>query len=398
MAKTNKSKHTTLLASDSVRWIACPPSVKLCETYPDRVSPYAQEGTDAHELCAYKVKKALGRKVKDPTSHLESYNAEMEECARLYCNFVQRAMDKIREVSEDVRVLVEQRVGYSAYVDVPDGYGTADCLIIGEEQLHVIDFEYSLGVLVPADHNTQLFCYALGSLSEFKNPYSVEVTLSVFQPRIRKYSTFKTTGFDLMRWAESVLAPAAQQAIIGAGEFSPGEHCRFCKAKNDCRARAVENLKIRQHFGNYPPIITDKEMAYLLSHVDAWTSWCQEIKSYALDQALRGKRYPGYKLVECHSRRVFSNEEKVAAILQEYGLDPYETKLISVSTAEKKLGAERFKALLGNYIDRYAGKPLLVSEEDKRRELTFSIIDAGENYGGANTISKHEKLEKVVTG
>ena len=180
MAKTNKSKHTTLLASDSVRWIACPPSVKLCETYPDRVSPYAQEGTDAHELCAYKVKKALGRKVKDPTSHLESYNAEMEECARLYCNFVQRAMDKIREVSEDVRVLVEQRVGYSAYVDVPDGYGTADCLIIGEEQLHLIDFEYSLGVLVPADHNTQLFCYALGSLSEFKNPYSVEVTLSVF--------------------------------------------------------------------------------------------------------------------------------------------------------------------------------------------------------------------------
>lgn len=379
MPKPKKAKHATLSASASARWIACPPSVKLCESYPDRASPYAQEGTDAHELCAYKVEQALERRAKDPTSRLATYNAEMEECARLYCNFVMREVEKIREVSEEVCVLVEKRVDYSAYIDVPDSFGTADCLIIGEEQLHVIDFKYGMGVPVSAEHNTQLSCYALGALSEFKNPYSVEVTLSVFQPRLRKYSTYQTTGFDLLRWAESTLAPAAQQAIVGAGDFNPGEHCRFCKAKHDCRARAAENLKVRSHFGKYPPTITDKEMTYLLGHVDEWAAWCQEVKGYALEQALQGKRYPGFKLVEGRSRRSFINEEKVAAVLQSAGVEPYESKLLSVSAAEKHLGRKRFKELLGNYVDRPQGKPTLVADADSRKALSIATIDFNEN-------------------
>lgn len=375
MPKKKKAQHAALSASASARWIACPPSVKLCESYPDRASPYAQEGTDAHELCAYKVERALGRRAKDPTSCLATYSAEMEECARLYCNFVLRAVDKIRRASDDVRVLIEQRVDYSAYIDVPDSFGTADCLIIGEEQLHVIDFKYGMGVPVSAEHNTQLSCYALGALSEFKNPYSAEVALSVFQPRLRKYSTFATTGFDLLRWAEAVLAPAAQQAIVGAGDFNPGEHCKFCKAKHDCRARAADNVKIRQHCGKYPPVISDKEMTYLLGHVDEWAAWYQDVKSYALEQALHGKQYPGFKIVEGRSRRSFINKEKVAAVLQDAGLEPYESKLLSVSAVEKQLGRKRFKELLGDYVERPAGKPTLVSDEDSRKALSIATID-----------------------
>lgn len=379
MPKKKKAQHAALSASASARWIACPPSVKLCESYPDRASPYAQEGTDAHELCAYKVERVLGQRAKDPTSRLATYNAEMEECARLYCNFVMKSVDRIREVSDDVRVLIEQRVDYSAYIDVPDSFGTADCLILGDNQLHVIDFKYGLGVPVSAEHNTQLSCYALGALSEFKNPYRVEITLSVFQPRLHKYSTFTTTGFDLLRWAEAVLAPAAQQAIVGAGDFNPGEHCRFCLAKHDCRARTTDNVKIRSHFGKYPPTLTDKEMAYLLSHVDEWAAWCQEVKSYALEQALHGKQYPGFKIVEGRSRRAFTNEEKVAAVLQNAGVEPYESKLLSVSAAEKHLGKKRFKELLSAYVDRPAGKPTLVSDEDSRKALCIATIDFSEN-------------------
>lgn len=379
MTKKKKSHHATLSASASARWIACPPSVKLCKSYPDRASPYAQEGTDAHVLCAYKVEQALGRKVQDPTSHLATYNAEMEECARLYCNFVMKSVDKIREVSDDVYVRIEQRVDYSSYIDVPDSFGTADCLIIGEKQLQVIDFKYGLGVPISADRNTQLSCYALGALSDFKNPYSIEVVLSIFQPRLHKYSTVQTTGFDLLRWAESVLAPAAKQAIVGAGEFTPGEHCRFCKAKHECRARAVENLKVRQHFDKYPPTLTDKEVTYLLSHVDEWAAWCQEIKGYALEQALHGKRYPGFKLVEGRSRRTFTNEEKVAAILQDAGLEPYESKLLSVSTVEKQLGRKRFNELLSDYVERPSGKTTLVSDVDSRQALSIATIDFSDN-------------------
>ena len=90
-------KHSFLSASASHRWINCPPSARLCEEYADRPSEYAQEGTDCHELCAYKVEEALGRRVKDPTENLTYYSQEMEDCADGYCAFVMEEVAKARE-------------------------------------------------------------------------------------------------------------------------------------------------------------------------------------------------------------------------------------------------------------------------------------------------------------
>lgn len=59
--------HAILSASSSDRWLHCPPSARLCETYEDKGSNYAAEGTDAHSLCEYKLRKALGMKATDPT-------------------------------------------------------------------------------------------------------------------------------------------------------------------------------------------------------------------------------------------------------------------------------------------------------------------------------------------
>lgn len=58
--------HAILSPSSSERWINCPPSAKE-NAGGDTGSTYAQQGTDAHALCEYKVKKALGFKVRDPT-------------------------------------------------------------------------------------------------------------------------------------------------------------------------------------------------------------------------------------------------------------------------------------------------------------------------------------------
>lgn len=73
--------HSILSASSSDRWLHCPPSARLCETYEDKGSDYAAEGTDAHALCEYKLLKALGMEATDPTKSLDWYNAEMEDCA-----------------------------------------------------------------------------------------------------------------------------------------------------------------------------------------------------------------------------------------------------------------------------------------------------------------------------
>lgn len=62
--------HAILSASSSDRWLHCPPSARLCETYEDKGSDYAAEGTDAHALGEFKIKSALGLPAEDPTKSL----------------------------------------------------------------------------------------------------------------------------------------------------------------------------------------------------------------------------------------------------------------------------------------------------------------------------------------
>ena len=102
-------KHALLSASSSHRWLACPPSARLCADKEDKGSEYARQGTDAHILCEYKLKKLLGIDAKDPTENLSYYDEEMEECADGYAGFVVEQLKKVRETCADPVVLIEQR-------------------------------------------------------------------------------------------------------------------------------------------------------------------------------------------------------------------------------------------------------------------------------------------------
>ena len=198
-------KHSFLSASASHRWINCPPSARLCEEYADRPSEYAQEGTDCHELCAYKVEEALGRRVKDPTENLTYYSQEMEDCADGYCVFVMEEVAKAREHCTDPLVLVEQRLDYSRYVGIEGSFGTGDCVIVSDGLLHIIDYKHGLGVLVSAEKNSQLSCYALGALDLFDGIYDIaQVSLTIYQPRRENVSTYTMSREELLAWAETV--------------------------------------------------------------------------------------------------------------------------------------------------------------------------------------------------
>ena len=80
-------RHAYLSASASHRWLSCPPSAKLCAEIRDEASPYAQQGTDAHELCEYKVLKALGQDLQNPTENLDFFDQEMDTCTDEYSNY-----------------------------------------------------------------------------------------------------------------------------------------------------------------------------------------------------------------------------------------------------------------------------------------------------------------------
>lgn len=358
-------KHALLSASASHRWLNCPPSVRLSEGIPDRGSEYAQEGTDAHSLCEYRLKKLLGMDAVDPTEHLDWYNGEMEECAENYASYVLELLEKAKETCADPVVLVEQRVDFSRFVE--NGFETADCIIISDGAMNIVDYKHGKGVEVSAEGNPQMMLYALGALEIFDGIYDIdEVQMTIFQPRIGNISVSGMSKDALLEWANGELTEKAALAYEGGGEFACGDWCRFCKAKAVCRKRAEENLKMAQYDFAPADTLDETEIAAILDRADELAAWVTDVKDYALSQALQGVRYPGYKVVEGRSARKYTNEDAVAQVVSGAGYDPYTHKVLGLTEMQKLLGKQKFNVLLAAFIVKPQGKPVLVPDTDKR--------------------------------
>lgn len=362
------TSHAFLSASASYRWLACPPSAKLSETFNDSVSPYAQEGTDCHALCAYLLEKELGKDVADPRENLTYYSKEMQDCAEEYRNYIIEKLEETKSFCKDPIVFVEQRLDFSKWVK--NGFGIGDCVIVADDALQIIDYKHGLGIIVSAENNSQMMCYALGALEAFDGLYDIkEIRMTIFQPRRDNISTFSITKDDLLVWAETVLKPIANLAYEGKGEFKVGDHCQFCKAKGICRKRADYNLELAKYDFELPPTLDDFDVATILPRIDQLISWANDIKDYALQKAKKGTHFKGFKLVEGRSNRKYVNEDDVARIVKKEGLDPYEKKVLGITAMTKLLGKKKFEELLSSHVYKPQGKLTLVPESDKREEV-----------------------------
>ena len=373
------TKHAVLSASSSDRWLNCPPSARLCEAYEDKGSDYAAEGTDAHTLCEYRLKQALGIPAEDPIENLSWYNEEMEECAAGYAAYVVELLETAKLTCSDPVVMIEQRVDFSRWVQ--EGFGTADCILIADGVLNIVDYKHGKGVEVSAEGNTQLSLYSLGALEIFDGIYDIDrVCVHIFQPRKSNVVCSMMEKTDLYEWADTELTEKAQLAYEGQGSFSCGEWCRFCKAKAECRERAEANLALARYEFQSPALLDDEEIADILGKVDALTAWASDVKEYALQQAISGKEWTGWKLVEGRSNRKYTSEAAVATTVEGAGFDPYERKVLGVTAMQKMLGKTRFEELLAPYIEKPQGKPTLVPESDKRPAMNTAKNDFMEEF------------------
>lgn len=367
-------KHAVLSASSSHRWLQCPPSALLCSKAGDTTSEFAIQGTDAHSLCEYKLKTALGKESADPTENLTYFNEEMADCADMYVQYVMEQLAAVKETCKDPLVLVEQRLDFSRWV--PQGFGTGDCVIVADGVLSVIDFKGGIGVLVEAERNPQLMCYALGALDLFDGIYDIEqMSMTIFQPRRENISTYTISKEELLSWADDTLKPTAELAAQGKGEFKAGEHCRFCNVKATCRKRAEYNLELARYDFAMPSTLGDEEIEAILSKADALVSWASDVKEYALQQAVSGKEWHDWKLVEGRSNRRYVNENAVAETVEKAGYDPYEHKVLGITAMTKQLGKKRFEELLSDLVEKPQGKPVLVPESDKRPAMHTAADD-----------------------
>ena len=371
-------RHALLSASSSHRWIACPPSARLCANYEDTGSEYAQQGTDAHSLCEHKLKLSLGMETTDPTEGLSFYDEEMEECVCGYAEYVLSLVEEAKNICKDPVVLIEQRLDFSRFVE--EGFGTGDCVIIADGTLYIIDYKHGKGVEVSAEENPQMMLYALGALELFDGIYDIDtVRMAIYQPRRENVSVYVMEKADLLQWAEGELRKKAKLAYAGEGEFHAGEHCRFCKAKAVCRKRAEYNLELAKYDFEMPATLEDDEIAAILVKADELAAWAADVKEFALQQALSGVKYDGFKIVEGRSNRKYVDEDAVADHVKKAGFDPYEPKLLGITAMEKMLGKKKFAEVLKDLVEKPQGKPALVPESDKRPPMNTAQEDFKEN-------------------
>lgn len=365
------SKHAFLSPSGSHRWLNCTPSAMLESEFPSGSSSAAEEGTAAHAFCEHKLKKALRRRSKRPVSDYDS--DEMQEYTDNYVDYVLEQLEVAKQTCKDSMVLIEQKVDFSEYV--PDGYGTADCIIVSDDTLQIIDFKYGLGVLVNAEQNTQLMCYSIGALNIFDSLYDIkQVTMHIFQPRRENVQSWTIPVDELKAWAENELKPKAQMALNGEGEYHPGAWCQFCKAAVRCRARAEEKLRLAQQEFKMPPLLTDSEIEEVLTILPDLTKWADGILAYATDASVNhGKEWNGFKVVEGRSIRKYKDEELVAQAAKDHGYtDIYRQSLITMTEMQKLMGKKQFDQILGDLIVKPQGKPTLVPVTDKRPAMNVT--------------------------
>ena len=364
--------HAVLSASGSKRWLSCPPSARLERKFPDKAGEAAQEGTLAHALAEARIRHWLGEISEngltlriDSLRHDALYSPEMGEYVQEY---VDLCIEKINEAHGTA--LVEERLDFSRWVK--NGFGTGDMVIIGDGVLEIVDLKYGKGVPVSAEGNTQMQLYALGAIEQYGYIYDFDhVRMSIFQPRNGGLSTQLMPVDELLAWGESI-KPIAELAYEGKGDFKAGDHCRFCRAAAQCKALSEYNMEIAKLEFRDADLLTDDEVSFVLERVDGLVRYAEKVKTHALEEALKGHRWPGFKVVEGRSNRKITDEAKAVKLLRKAGYtDDVIYKPLAMQTItdlEKAITKKKFSKLLGSVIEKPPGKPTLVPEDDERPE------------------------------
>lgn len=390
-------RHAILGPSSAYRWITCTPSARFEEQLPNEETTYAAEGTLAHDLAALILSSRAGifrgnqAKFNGMLNAIEAqviafYESigsdngkaefhEMLDYAEAWAAYVRSHADGTQEAE----ILIEHEYDLSEYI--PVGFGTADATVRTRKVLYGDDYKYGAGVVVSAKDNYQLMIYGLGAYLEAVADGWTEIevlVLSIFQPRAGGLEPvpFEITVDDLLHWAETILRPAALLAIAGAGDFVPGKHCQFCRARTSCKAYYDRFAELRKIHDRRQ--MSARELSIVLAFGGMIKSWVGKVEEEAIRKLQTGHKVPGYKLVNGRNTRKFKNEDDVVEILLAEDFETeqiFKSELRALTDLEKQVGPKRFAELFASLIINTPGKPQIADEDDERPAIGLSAAD-----------------------
>lgn len=378
--KHSQRAHALLSASGASRWLNCTPSAKLEDEYGDKTtSPYAAEGTLAHELAELYLRKDVLENISDADFEKsleeimanELFNDEMLEVVPTYTDYCEDQFIEAKNNNDFAIIEIEQTLDLTEYV--PESFGTADTVIISDGIMEVIDLKYGKGIPVYADWNKQLMLYALGALRKYDTMYDIdEVRVTIVQPRINNISSWQISVEELLKWAEEDLRPTADKAFHGEGELNAGDWCRFCGVRNQCKKLYEQQFEIAKHEFAEPQLLSDNDIADIVQRTPKLVEWANSVAEYAKKKAIEeNKQWPGLKLVEGRSRRKWIDEDKaLETIFEQFPeldeADVTTTKINGITAIEKLVGKKKFFEKLKDVVVTPQGNPTLVPLQDKR--------------------------------
>lgn len=369
--------HALLAPSAASQWLHCPPSIRFSSGMHEGTSSYAEEGTLAHAMGELYLRQKYidpGMTKRSLTAAVnklkksEHYADDMDGAVETYVDLVNQV---VLSYPAKPHVALEMQLDLSEWA--PESFGTADCVVIGGDTLHVIDYKHGKGVPVSAEGNPQIRLYSLGACRKYSMIYPIRrVVMHICQPRIGNLSEETLTIEELLAWGESI-KPTAQQAFNGEGEFCPGDWCRWCLAKGVCRPRAFHQLALEEQAQkSQTNVLTPAEIGDVLLRGANLAAWLKDLEAYALGVCLDGGDIPGWKAVEGRSNRKFTDTDAAFKAAIAAGVDEdllYERRPITLTETEKLLKKD-FVTILGTYVIKPPGNPTLVPESDNREAIT----------------------------
>jgi len=370
------AQHAKLSASSSDRWLTCPASIKACEGYKNTTNSASEYGTAAHALSEMyllgaitTIESMLGKDVEGVT-----VDREMIKGVEEYCDYFNSYASGAQFVG------IEERMSFNHLV--PEGFGTADGVIIKDNVLHIIDLKFGHNI-VNAGNNSQLSLYALGAILEHGVIHDIEeVHLHIVQPRANHFDVWETTPLELEEWGEWVKG-RAELALSNDAPFNPtAKACKYCQHQHNCVALSEHvNSVVLGDFDNLEDLdgqadkIDTKHIKNILDNMDLITGFLKAVEQVAHERLLNGEKIDGYKLVQGRKNKTWTNEKKAIELLKSK-FDDYEIfnmKLITPTQALKLVG-KKGEELLDNCWSTPEGAPTLVTSGDTRPAIG-SVVD-----------------------
>lgn len=373
----------SILAPSSKEWFHCGLAAKFLATKDEGdTNDMAEFGTECHALAEAYIRQSLkitdfdeaeAQTAEQLKATFKHYSEEMEKLANGYANFVIENYDyESRRTGEAPVVLLEQLLEMDY---APDTHGTLDCGIIAGDTLTVIDNKTGYLKVTAEENgelNSQLAIYGLYAYKCFKDIYPIkQIRLVIYQERIHNISETTVTSDELERWEQERLIPAARNALSENPVSASGWWCRYCSGRAICRQRHDDALGAVGEM-KQADFLTDAEIEALLPKLDNLVAYAESVKEYALKKAVeQGRKWQGFKLVESVTKRKILDEAEVGRVLVNAGYDPYTKKLMTISEIQKLVGKAQFENLVGGFIGKPKGQPVLAPEGDARTEINI---------------------------